>query len=160
MRTTSLVEAINSIIQRSFPSKPHWFRFIEHLRLFESVKSTDLFQISSDEITNPKLRQTRAKDKRRCEQIESLNGKLERGEIDAAGFLEEMCDNYVPPAKDVQPARPASSLVAKKTPRKATTAGSSAQKEAQEQEMEVDVDGESMNVTGFFSIFMTLCIFS
>lgn len=99
MRTTSLVEAMNSVIQRSFPPRPHIYKFVESLRLHEAMKSTDLFQISSGEITNPKLQQIRIEDKRRYEKIEFLSEKLETGQITAAEFLERMCDSFVvPPA--------------------------------------------------------------
>lgn len=99
MRTTSLVEAMNSVIQRTFPPKTHWFKFVESLKLHEAIKSTDLFQISSGEIENPKLQQVRAEDKRRAEKINALSTQLELGEITAFEFLEEMSENIVAPLK-------------------------------------------------------------
>lgn len=99
MRTTSLVEAMNSFIQRSFPPKPHWYKFVESLRLHEAKKSTDLFQVASREFTNQKLQQIRAEDKQRDEKIKSLSNKLNLKEITAAEFLEQMCESsVVPPA--------------------------------------------------------------
>lgn len=95
MRTTSLVESMNSVIQRSFPPKPHWYKFVECLRLHEAIKSTDLYQMSSGDINNPKLQQIRAKDKERKEKIQLLLNKLNMEEIDVAEFLEQMCENPV-----------------------------------------------------------------
>lgn len=96
MNTTSLVEAMNSVIQRSFPPNPHWYKFVESLKLHEAIKSTDLFQIASGQITNPKLQQIRAEDIQRKEKIGFLSNKLNLEEITAAEFLEQMCDSSVP----------------------------------------------------------------
>lgn len=95
MRTTSLVESMNSVIQRSFPSKPHIFKFLECLRLHEAMKSTDLFQLASNQISNSKLMQKRAEDKRRNEKIELLSTRLEKKKINAAQFLEHMCESSI-----------------------------------------------------------------
>lgn len=97
MRTTSLVEAMNSVIQRSFPPKTHWFKFVESLKLHEAIKSTDLFQISSGVIENPKLQQVRAEDKRRSEKIDDLSTQLELEQITAFEFLEKMAEKIVVP---------------------------------------------------------------
>lgn len=98
MRTTSLVEAMNSVIQRTFPPKTYWYKFVESLKLHEAMKSTDLYQISSDQIENPKLKQVRAEDKRRAEKIDTLSAQLELEEITAFQFLEKMSEKIVVPS--------------------------------------------------------------
>lgn len=71
------------------------FKFVENLRLHEAIKTTDLYQISSGQITNPKLQQIRAEDKRRNDKITSLSEKLETEQISPAEFLEQMCESHV-----------------------------------------------------------------
>ena len=53
MRTTLPVEAINSVIQRSFPNQTTIFKFTESLKLYESIKTTDLYQLEKQEIISP-----------------------------------------------------------------------------------------------------------
>lgn len=52
LRTTSQIEALNSTIQRTFPSSPSIFTFIQNLRLFDCIKSTDLHQLHLSVFTN------------------------------------------------------------------------------------------------------------
>lgn len=92
MRTTSSVEAMNSVIQRSFRTNPHIYQFIENLRLHESVKSTDLYQLTLGSITNPKLKKKRAEDQMRDEKIRMCTDKLQNGNISIAEFLRLMAN--------------------------------------------------------------------
>lgn len=92
MRTTSSVEAMNSVIQRSFPTNPHIFKFIDNLRLFESIKSSDLYQLTLGDITNQTLLRKRALDRERDSKIKVLSEKLQIGVITVAEFLELMAD--------------------------------------------------------------------
>lgn len=87
MRTTSSVEPVNSVIQRSFPKKTNIFKFIEHLKLFESIKSTDLYQLAQGEITSQKLERKRAEDKQRENRIIVCSDKLKNGDISVVEFL-------------------------------------------------------------------------
>lgn len=87
MPTTSSVEAVNSLIQRSFPKKTNIFKFIEHLKLFESIKSTDLYQLAQGEITSQKLERKRAEDKQRENRIIVCSDKLKNGDISVVEFL-------------------------------------------------------------------------
>lgn len=98
MRTTSLVEAINSIIQRSFPDCTHIFKFVESLKFFDSIKACDLHQISNREITAPKLLQKRAIDRARDEKIQRCTAALNSKEISVAKFLEEVAKKEVLPS--------------------------------------------------------------
>lgn len=98
MRTTSLVEAMNSVIQRSFPAKTHMFKFAESLRLHEAMKSTDLYQISSGHITNSKLQQIRAADKQRNDRINLLSEMLKSEQISTEEFLDQIGEKYIAPS--------------------------------------------------------------
>ncbi|XP_031626897.1 uncharacterized protein LOC116343127 [Contarinia nasturtii] len=69
MRTTSSLEGMNSVIQNSFSSNQNIYSFIEQLRLHESIKSSDLYQLSRSEITNKQLERRRTEDKVRDEKI-------------------------------------------------------------------------------------------
>lgn len=92
MRTTSSVEAMNSVIQRSFRTNPHIYQFIENLRLHESIKSTDLYQLTLGSITNPKLISKRAEDRKRDDKIRICSEKLQNGDISVAEFLKLMAN--------------------------------------------------------------------
>lgn len=85
MRTTSVLEAMHSVIQRTFPSKPHIYKFIDNLKLHEAKKATDLYRHSQGDI---KIQQIRAKDKKRAEKIKDCLEKLSKGCISVEKFLE------------------------------------------------------------------------
>lgn len=97
MRTTSSVEGLNSVIQRSFPAKTHIFKFVDSLKMFEAIKSTDLYQLSTGEITSEQLERRRAVDKKRDEKIKYFSGKLNIGEISIASFLQAMSSKDILP---------------------------------------------------------------
>lgn len=97
MRTTSSVEALNSVIQRSFPGQTTIFRFIESLRLHESIKSSDLYQLSLGEISNKIMERRRALDRHRDVKIKRLTTQLKNGEISVNVFLEAMSEKDVLP---------------------------------------------------------------
>lgn len=90
MRTTSSVEAMNSVIQRQFPTNPHIFKFIENLKLHESIKSTDLYQLGQGTSPNEKMQRKRAEDRVRDDKIKFWSEKLKNGEITVAVFLKSM----------------------------------------------------------------------
>lgn len=94
-RTTSLVESINSQIQRSFPARPSILQFTDYLRLHESMKSTDLYQIVQLEIVNDELSRKRATDRARHLKIMHFTDLLKAGEISIAEFLEAMSSKEV-----------------------------------------------------------------
>lgn len=93
MRTTSSLESINSQLQRMLPENAHLYKFIECLRLHESIKSSDLYQISIGNITNQNMKKRRAEDRARDAKIKLLSGKLKKQEISVAGFLRSMSKN-------------------------------------------------------------------
>lgn len=97
MRTTSSVETLNSVIQRSFPGQTTIFRFIESLKLHESIKSSDLYQLSMGEISNKKMERKRALDRQRDSKIKRLTEQLKNGEISVKIFLEAMSKKDVLP---------------------------------------------------------------
>lgn len=106
MRTTSSLEALNSAIQHWFPSNPNIYSFIDHLRLYESIKSSDLYQLSTEEISSKQLERRRTKDKNRDEKIKKLTSSLKIGEISVAGFLEAMSDRSVLPTTSFKKSKP------------------------------------------------------
>lgn len=97
-RTTSLIESVNSVIQRSFPDRTHILKFVESLKLYESIKSTDLYQIVHDEIETPILQRKRSKDKARDEKIKWWSAYLAKKEITIAEFLDQMSGKDVLPS--------------------------------------------------------------
>lgn len=100
MRTTSLVESINSVLQRSFPDPTQIFKFIEQLKLFDTIKSTDLHQISTGLIIKSSLQQKRAADRKRDEQIQQCTNDLKSNAISVGKFLEQVSiKDVLPPVK-------------------------------------------------------------
>lgn len=97
MRTTSSVESVNSIVQRSFPDRTNIFKFVESLKLFETIRSTDLHQLSKGEIRTPQLERKRAEDRARDEKIKRLSMSLKQKKIPIAEFLEEICTKDILP---------------------------------------------------------------
>lgn len=97
MRTTSSLEGVNSIIQKSFPKITTIFKFAESLRMYEATKATDLYQIGNGQITNPQLERRRKADKERDKKIKYFTAELNSGNISIADFLLSMSD------KDIQP---------------------------------------------------------
>lgn len=92
MRTTSSVEALNSVIQRSFPTNPNIFKFIENLRLHESIKSTDLYKLECGNVPDQQLQRKRAEDRKREDKIKMCSEMLKDGEISVAEFLKMMAN--------------------------------------------------------------------
>lgn len=90
MRTTSSLESMNSQIQRMLPSNAHLYKFIESLKLHESIKSSDLYQLSKKNITNADLERKRVEDKARDEKIKKLSEKMKTGGLSAMDFLKAM----------------------------------------------------------------------
>lgn len=84
MRTTSVLEAMHSVIQRTFPSKPHIFNFIDNLKLHEAKCSTNLYQVSQGN----NIQQIRAEDKERAQKVEKCLNDLKKGDISVEFFLD------------------------------------------------------------------------
>lgn len=86
MRTTSVLEGMHSVIQRTFPTKPHILKFIESLRLHEATKSSDLIQLLKGNI----IQQIRAEDRERAQKIKKFTEDLEAELISVEIFLDKM----------------------------------------------------------------------
>lgn len=97
MRTTSSLESENSQIQRSFPQNPSIYQFAEHLKLHESMKSTDMYQLINTEITSERLRRKRKIDRERDIKIKHISAMLKNNQISVENFLEVMSDNEMIP---------------------------------------------------------------
>lgn len=91
MRTTSSVEAFNSFLNRSILKRDHFFKFIERLKLHDSRKTDDFFNLIHDNVL-PKhqLERTKKRDQLREEKIKLYSFLLDRKEITFEQFLEEM----------------------------------------------------------------------
>lgn len=96
MRTTSVLEAMHSVIQRTFPIHPHIFKFIENLRLHEAKKATDLYHLSEKDA---KIQQIRAEDRERAEKLRKCTEDLENGLISVENFLDLMSQTKSNPPK-------------------------------------------------------------
>lgn len=86
---------MNSQIQRMLRQDAHLYKFVETLRLHESIKSSDLYQLSTGNITNAHMEKRRAEDRARDTKIKLLVKKLNGGKISALGFLTSMSTNNV-----------------------------------------------------------------
>lgn len=95
MRTTSSHESLNSQIQRMLPQTTNLYKFAESLQLHESIKSSDLHQLSTGNITNGLMEKRRAEDKARDVKIKLLTEKLRLRKISALGFLKSMSTSNV-----------------------------------------------------------------
>lgn len=87
-RTSSPMESINSVLNRTVAKKVHFFRFVGRLRLFESKKAFDMsFAIM------PNFRETVPKNKRcqfRDAKIKECTEWLDGNKIDVTDFLNEL----------------------------------------------------------------------
>lgn len=90
MRTTSSLESLNSVIQRGFPKNTHIFKFTDALKLFESEKSSDLYQLSLEKPSDRDFGRRRKKDILRNEKIKRNTELLENDMISVLDFLQNM----------------------------------------------------------------------
>lgn len=97
MRTTSSLEAENSVIQRWLPRNTNIYKFIETLKMHESIKSSDLHQISMRLCAKNQFERKHKVDRVREEKILYLTTSLENGEISVAAFLEAMSGKDILP---------------------------------------------------------------
>lgn len=87
MRTTSSVEALNSTVQKTFPDLPNIYTFVQNLRLFDSIKSTDLHQLTLPTTSEVKAKMRRLKDHHRDEKILLCSQSLSNKDITILEFL-------------------------------------------------------------------------
>lgn len=95
LRTTSQVEALNSTVQRTFPNSPTIFTFVQNLRLFDSIKSTDLHQLHSNTMANQPKKKKRLEDQQRDDKIDICSDSLRKEEIGVFEFLRIMADKNI-----------------------------------------------------------------
>lgn len=87
MRTTSSLEAMNSVIQRTFPSKTNIYKFITNLKMYESIKSSEMYQLFMEGVTSQQLEKRRVEDRLRQEKIKTHTKMMKDGTISVADFL-------------------------------------------------------------------------
>lgn len=97
MRTTSSLEALNSVIQRSFPAKTTIYKFTDSLKLHESIKSSDLHSMCEGEIGVEQFERRRKKDRERNAKIRKFTLHLINEEITVSEFLQAISKNDVLP---------------------------------------------------------------
>lgn len=90
MRTTSSEESLNSVMQRRFSKRTTIFRFALDIQMHESIKATDLYQLSKNNILSPQLQRKRQEDRERDEKIKYFSALLNNNSISVAYFLKAM----------------------------------------------------------------------
>ena len=94
-RTTGAVEAVNSSIQQLFAKRPNILQFTDYLRLYDSIKTTDLYQLLQKEILNEKYARKRTEDRKRDQKIKHFTDLLKAKEISISEFLQAMSSSEV-----------------------------------------------------------------
>lgn len=87
-RTSSPLEALNSILNRSIAKRTHFFRFVGRLRVFESKKSNDMASAVNSQ--SSQFSSGNKKYQMRNKKIKELTKAFDSGGIDVEGFLESM----------------------------------------------------------------------
>lgn len=98
MRTTSSLESLNSVIQRNLSKRTNIFRTAKDLRMHEAIKTSDLYQLSTGEISNQQLARKRAADREREEKIKHFSVLLENNDITVPYFLRVMAGKDILPS--------------------------------------------------------------
>lgn len=89
-RTTSLVEAINSQIQRTFPAQPSILQYVEFLKMHESMSSTDLYHLVQEKTPDKEYLRKRPTDRARDKKIKHFSALFGAGDISIGDFLVAM----------------------------------------------------------------------
>lgn len=90
MRTTSSLEGYNSVLNRSVPKTGIFFKFVERLKIHESRKADEMFNLITSNTPPKHYMPKHLKDRRRDEKIRNNTDLLKRGVIDTYGFLDAM----------------------------------------------------------------------
>lgn len=85
MRTTSALEAFNSVLSRSLPKHANFFKFIDSIKHHEFSRFTD-FLNSIDQTSEP-VKKKRKQDQLRDEKIKHCSERLKEGQINFKEFL-------------------------------------------------------------------------
>lgn len=83
------------MLQRMFPNQTTIFKFIDSLKLLESIKSSNLYQLQLGFNANQQLNRKRKADQQREAKIKMFTTQLRKGEISVAVFLEAMSEKDV-----------------------------------------------------------------
>lgn len=93
MRTTSSLEGLNSVLNRSILKRAHFFRFVERLRYHESRKANDMMNLTIDDLPQSQFEPKHMKDRERKEKIKYYTNLLDKKIITVEQFLEEMASD-------------------------------------------------------------------
>lgn len=92
MRTTSSIEAFNSVLNRSIAKRPNFFKLVERLKFHESRKADNFFNLAHDDVPMSQYQPRHMKDRVRNQKINELTEMLTKNRIDVERFLELMAD--------------------------------------------------------------------
>lgn len=95
MRTTSSPESHNSKLNRSIPKRSNFFKFIDQLKVQESSKLIDLYNLVTDNPDEKSLVRKRKRDQERDDKIKTLTNSLKHAKMSIKEFLEEMATKEI-----------------------------------------------------------------
>lgn len=88
MRTTSPLEAFNSVLNRSLPKHANFFKFLEGLKNHEFTKAVDMRNAINE--PEPEVKRKRKRDQLREDRISKYSGLLKAKKIKIDEFFEEV----------------------------------------------------------------------
>lgn len=93
MRTTSSLEGFHSVLNRSVPKKGNIFTFIARLKIHESRKTDDMFNLIYHNKSPKHYEPKHKKDKKREEKIRINTDLLRNGTFNTSSFLAAMAED-------------------------------------------------------------------
>lgn len=97
MRTTSSLESLNATLVRTVPNHPHFFKFMDHLKLHEYSKFLDLNTLIDGGGSPKQLERKNPRDRDRDHKIKYFTEQLKEDNIDVGLFLEAMANKNILP---------------------------------------------------------------
>lgn len=90
MRTTSTLEAFNLSLNRSIHKNPHFFKFVEGIRLHESHRADHMYNLVHGNVPSTQYDRKHHKDQEREEKIKKNTELISSGRISINEFLKQM----------------------------------------------------------------------
>lgn len=90
MRTTSSLEASNSVLNRSITKKTNYFKFFERMQTHESRCADRMYNLVHDLLPEKHFEPRHKVDQERAKKININTTLLCKGEMTPAKFLDEM----------------------------------------------------------------------
>lgn len=95
MRTTSSPESNNSKLNRSIPKRANFFKFVDQLKVQESSRLTDFYNLANDNPHENSFERRRKRDQERDSKIKTQSDLLKENKISIKEFLEEMAKREI-----------------------------------------------------------------